>query len=289
MEKIEIMNLLKHSLDMPVEYSLSDEEISALRKLTTDVVPYFIAFTARSGSTFLTYEVSAAHVLSHPAEWFNYDDLKESKWKGQFAFSDYFKKILKDNLSPNGVFGCEINWLQLKALSALAEPQALFHNKIRWFYLRRKNLIAQAISNFIADQTGVFHSYQVSDASTERLVNLNYDSDRIKEMVIDFIAQEKYFDRWFHDINVKPVNIFYEDIIHSPSYAVMLFANVLGVSLPKGFEKTSDGNPIKKVGGEKNLLFESRFRCEEVEFIKEHLLARASVLTDIPQVACSLR
>lgn len=276
--KAKVENLLWEALGIPPSHELSGEETAALREATTGVIPYFIAFTARSGSTFLTHELYATKVLSQPHEWFNWEHVKESGFKGESAFSEYFNSTLSANCSRNGVFGCEINWLQLKALSSLIQPHALFKNKIRWFYLRRRNVVAQAISNFIADRTKFFHSYQSSDAAMERVAELKYDNDAIKSYVRNFVAQERSFDQWFRDNNVVPVDIFYEDITRDPASVVKLFANVLGVRLPSNFGKVGVENPIKKISGEKNTVFEKRFRDEESEFIMEQFESRGLIL-----------
>lgn len=271
-------NLLREALGIPFNYKYSDEDIATLREMTTGVIPYFIAFTARSGSTFLTHQIHAAGVLSEPHEWFNWGYVKENAGKGEAAFSEYFSSILSAKRSRNGVFGCEINWLQFCALRSIVEPQMLFKNKVRWFYLRRRNVIAQAISNFIADRTGFFHSYQSSDAAMERVASLNYDSEAIKGYVKSFIEQEKSFDQWFLENNVVPVDVFYEDVVHDPCRVVMLFANVLGVRLPTDFARTTFENPIKKIGGEQNAEFERRFREEEADFVLEYFNSRGLIL-----------
>lgn len=276
--QVEVRNLLKDALAIPFEHELSAYEISALRDMTAGIVPYFIAFTARSGSTFLTHEISAASVLSRPEEWFNYSNAKKSEFKGSCAFSDYFKTALNASSPHHGIFGCEINWLQLTALSTIVDPQELFEEKIRWFYLRRRNVVSQAISLYFADKTGVFHSYQSTEASKVRIEELMYDADAIKKQVREFVRQEKCFNQWFSDINVTPVSIFYEDVIRCPRDSVMLFANVLGVKLENNFGKIGSQNPIKKIGGEKNAEFENRFRKEEAEFIIEQSYVRGQIM-----------
>jgi len=271
-------NLLRAALGIPFDYNLSDEELVALRELTVGVVPYFVAFTARSGSTFLTHELHSTGVLSRPHEWFNWDYVKETGPKGNKTFTEYFNKTLEENRSKNGVFGCEINWLQLKALGSLMQPQSLFKNKIRWFYLRRRNVVAQAISNFIADKTSFFHSYQGNDSAFEKVASLEYDAEAIKMYVQNFVQQELSFDKWFHDNNIVPVDLFYEDITREPSRTSMLFANVLGAALPLNFGKTRVVNPIAKIGGEQNRLYEERFRKEEREFVHSQFKLRSQIL-----------
>lgn len=278
MTKLKVQDLLRDALGVPLDWNLPNEDISTLRELTAGILPYFIAFTARSGSTFLTHELYSSQVLSRPEEWFNYDNVKEIGRKGPYAFREYLTETLQANRSSDGVFGCEVNWLQLMALCHLVSPQCLFKNSIRWFYLRRRNIVAQAISIFIANKTSFFHSYQRSNSILEKVEGLEYDSEGIKVYIRDFVEQERSFDGWFFENNIVPINIFYEDVIENPAKTVMLFANVLGVALPENFPEACNQNPIQKIGGATNRLFEERFREEEQSFIREQFEIRGQIL-----------
>ncbi|WP_139792938.1 hypothetical protein [Pseudophaeobacter leonis] len=131
MNKNDVSNLLRNSFGLSNGVDLSVERISEIRKATQGVLPYFVAFTARSGSTFLTHEISATEILSTPHEWFNWGNFDENSPKGMAAFEDYIGNLIQKNASKNGVFGCEINWLQYIALKSIVEPEQLFTDRIR--------------------------------------------------------------------------------------------------------------------------------------------------------------
>ncbi len=273
-----VKELLLDAFELPVDYKVNDEDIRNLKEATNRTVPYFIAFTARSGSTFLTHELFSTGKLSEPHEWFNWDYAKTKRQEKNQTFSEYVQSVIEDNRSENGIWGCEINWLQLLALNEIVDPKQFFVNKIRWFFLRRRNVVAQAISNYAADQTHFFHSYQAGSEAEKRVSSLEYDAEAIKSYIRGFLDQEKSFSNWFRNERIVPINVFYEDITSDPAHAVGLFSNVLGVTLPELPAGVNIDNPIKKIGGSKNIEFEARFREEAADFVTEQFKVREPIL-----------
>lgn len=279
-----VSGLLQAAYGMAQDASLTPPEIAEIRAATRDVFPYFIAFTARSGSTFLTRELFATGRLSRPEEWFNYTNAKAEPRNVEDGFARAFTGIVKNQRSENGVFGCEINWLQLVALRSIIAPKSLFQHRIRWFYLRRRNVVAQAISNFLADRTNVFHSYQLNEGAPKKIAAVEYDAMAIKRYAAGFIRQERFFDQWFLEENVTPVNLFYEDIVRDPVGTVLLFANVLSVHLPNDIRTARPENPITRMSSSKNLEFEERFRAEEGDFLARQFDLRGPVMDRVKSI-----
>jgi len=105
METVKIKNfretLLRDAFENSGDFVLSDQEIDDLCISLKLIMPYFILFTPRSGSTFLTFELSQTSVLSRPHEWFHFDLIPKIN-KDKLNFSEYVMDIIKKNKSENG-------------------------------------------------------------------------------------------------------------------------------------------------------------------------------------------
>jgi LPS sulfotransferase NodH len=277
-EKMLLERALRDAFGVPNDFVLAEEEIAGLHYHFQHIVPYFIFFTARSGSTFLTHELRGTSVLSCPHEWFNPGIIAKTNMKEKFSFPEYTKNTVEKNVSKNGVFGSEIHWIALIALNAIVPVEKIFPNKIRWFYLRRRNLVAQAISHFIAVQSRIFHSYQLTETGLEAIRVVKYDAELIKLEIIKILHQEANFEGWLRSFHVEPVRIYYEELIEDPKKVSKLFANVMNVCLPEEYLKKTDGNPVKKIGSNRNSDFEQKFRSEESGFLLNALDRRPLAL-----------
>lgn len=166
----------------------------------------------------------------------------------------------------------------LRLFEKIVPLQCLFPRRPRWFLLRRRNLVAQAISNYMADQSRVFHSYQLDANSSAKIDAVPYDAEKVKNYIRNFIAEEHWFAARINSYRVSPINLFYEDIVASPKDAARTIANVMGVWLPDSYVNQEVANPIKKVSGSRNEEFELQFRAENSEFLEESLRTRLPLL-----------
>lgn len=223
---------------------------------------YVILFMPRSGSTFLTHTLRHAGILGDPDEWFNYDRDAVARLAavedGVDSLYSYISWVRRTATSPNGVFGLEISVPQLQYLTALVPLDHVVGSHARWFLLRRRNLVAQAISLYIANSTGRFHSYQ--DAPADPV----YDAEEIETAAAQIVQWEHAAVEFFQARALWPVALFYDDIFDEAK-TVALFRNVLQ---PDG-EHTSGVNPIMKVGTSLNASWEARFRSERAQRLAE--------------------
>lgn len=270
--------LLRDAFGVDADFQLSASEISDLRESFLGISPYVILFTARSGSTFLTHEVMNARVLSRPDEWFNWLYVSDDVRKNGAGVVEYIKRTVHLKKSELGLFGIETNQLMLELFEDIVPLHHLFPRKSRWFLLRRRNLVAQAISNYIADSTGLFHSFQKTGDAGDRVANVSYNAEKLRSYIQNFIAQERWCMDRCASINVDPVNMFYEDIVVGPKNAVKLIANVCGVWLPEDYLAQDGGNPVRRLSNSWNAEFEARFRMENGTFLEQALHTRPPVL-----------
>ncbi|MEC4991734.1 MAG: Stf0 family sulfotransferase [Oscillatoria sp. PMC 1068.18] len=130
---------------------------------------YIICSTGRSGSTLLGRSLAQLKCCGTPEEYFHYKrlqglDLKDNPDK----FLDYCNSVLEVGSTSNGVFGIKMHWWQMQAFLQLARQSSLFQNKqdleilnyffpnLKFIYIWRKDMAAQAVSTTIALQTDVW-------------------------------------------------------------------------------------------------------------------------------------
>lgn len=271
--------ILREALGVGSNFAFTEQEIADLRNSNMGITPYVILFTARSGSTFLTHEVANAKVLSTPNEWFSWLYAREDMTKHGGTPFDFVKRLIDSQRSELGVFGVETNRLMLELFEDLIPLQKLFPRKPRWFFLRRRNVVMQAISNYLADASQIFHSYQRGDGTDQKIKSVEYDGEKLKKYIKNFINEEIWLADRFAKMHVEPVNLYYEDVTHDPKSATKTISNVLGIWLPSDYLNQDIANPIKRMASEQNRAFEDRFRSEEDAFLEEMLDLRPAVLT----------
>ncbi len=237
---------------------------------------YAMLITPRSGSTFLTHALSKTKRVGIPQEWFNHDSLhKVIAGSGAPDIRTYIDFLLRSKKTENGIFGVQFSWPQWKTLSDAIDFQEHVKKTIIWFSLRRRNVVAQAVSLHMAVETGIFHSYQLQSDGDEKFEAVKYSRTKIKNFVKTLVDQESAIERYFVQHNIVAVNLFYEDVIGSERAAIDLFRNVLRVR----YNPTAADliNPISRVSTDINTQFENRFREEEAAFLDEVVQYRPRV------------
>ncbi|NEQ52004.1 MAG: hypothetical protein F6K11_18005, partial [Leptolyngbya sp. SIO3F4] len=132
---------------------------------------YIICSTGRSGSTLFCRTLGTIEVAGNPREHFHPRLLSEQgiSVDNTENFCDYYSKVIKENSSEEGVFGVKMHWDQLqdflaicrsaveelKGASNLTVINYMFPNT-KFIYIRRGDILKQAISTEVAYQTGTW-------------------------------------------------------------------------------------------------------------------------------------
>lgn len=221
---------------------------------------YFIFITPRTGSTFLTSLLRETGQLGTPDEWFNPSSIGVGKrirrWQTA-SVPAYVHRLVENVASPNGCFGAQLAWPHYRFLRQIMDPQSLFSRPVQYFYLRRKNIILQAISWYKARVTRVFHSYQKRD---ETVSAARYDGEAIARLIEQIIRQEKRIENFFARRGIAPVRLYYEDVVGSPAEAIRCFSSRLGYRVDTDAVQPETG--ISKLGNAENHEWEARFLRE---------------------------
>ncbi|MEM1239360.1 MAG: Stf0 family sulfotransferase [Cyanobacteria bacterium P01_H01_bin.26] len=142
------------------------DTISADLRPTKSII---ICSTGRSGSTLLSRTLSSLDCLGKPIEFFRSDMLAKN---GVTALASelypYLARVYSQGQTANGVFSAKLHWDHLGELLKIARTDpalrshsdseilsCLFPNP-KFIFIRRQNLVSQAISMEISKQTGVY-------------------------------------------------------------------------------------------------------------------------------------
>lgn len=128
---------------------------------------YIVCSTGRSGSTLLCKTLKKLECCGNPEEYFHHNDTKRLGLKGNpDKFIGYCNSVLQEGLTANGIFGIKMHWWQMYDFLKIARESDLFTEKtdieilnsvfpnLKFIYISREDMVAQAVSTTIALQTG---------------------------------------------------------------------------------------------------------------------------------------
>lgn len=241
---------------------------------------YALLIIPRSGSTFLSRTLLASGLFGDPDEWFN-DDLDSvaanfvKEGRGT-TFYSYIAHVHETRTGANGVFGVQLSVEQLHALNTLVPLPHVVGPRACWFFLRRRNLVAQAISDYKANTTGRFHSYQ--DAQAEA----TYDPDALAAKARHIVALEQEAFTFFGEQGLWPIELYYEDIVDE-GFTMAFFRNALQIYGEAGTDTTIRPTyPVEKLATPENARWEKSFRSDRRRVLAEIERERPRILVPFP-------
>ncbi len=230
---------------------------------------YVIFLTPRSGSSWLTELAMNTGVLGTPHEWFNdnwvYSDQTvltclPPRSRGIADINAYVDSIVDEG---RGIAGLELSIFQALMLREMIAPSF----DPRWltasFYLRRHDIIAQAISLYRSVVSGVFHSFQSTLQDCKAFSTVEYNYDSLLQWLEFLIDNETRFEFLFRSCNVQPVELFYEDLQNDPLGSLQKIAWELGVPPPQSLPMVS----LKVMRDQTSAAWRRRFTSELPETI----------------------
>lgn len=239
---------------------------------------YLICATPRTGSSLLCGLLESTGVGGHPESYFRQPDEPSwaSRWglplssDGSCSYADFVRAAITAGTTQNGVFAARIMWGTLKEVIDRLGP--VFPNLVgadldllnrafgplRFVYLRRDNVVAQAVSWFRAEQTDV---WQEADLFRQKpgLVP-QFDIDKIHELVRLINEHNTAWLEWFGSVGVTPHRVRYEDLDADPVGVTRGILDSLGLELPRGQKIRARHRPL---GDELNAEWIDRYRAAE--------------------------
>jgi trehalose 2-sulfotransferase len=186
---------------------------------------YTIAMLPRTGSTALCSLLSQTQRLGFPDEYLNPRGPVQH-WMKQLStsdFDDYLAAIRRERATANGVFGMKTTFDDFSPHVDALKRHGLFGDS-PFIYLTRDDIPAQAVSEFIAEESGVWHRdgsgnvYQ--SVATKDVADVEFDEQRISNIAGRFIQMQERWEEFFSRHRIEPLRISYEDL-HSDADSVV--------------------------------------------------------------------
>jgi LPS sulfotransferase NodH len=227
-----------------------------------------ILFTPRSGSSWFGDLLRSTGALGNPEEFLNQDINAEVVRRfGARTEIDYLNAVEANTATPNGVFSMEVIWGHIE----LCEIDLLgYYRDAHFVYLRRKDILAQAISLLLATQSGVFHnagdgpSRSQADVA-ERLVSVEVTLAAIRSWWGHLLNYECLAEVQLAIRGIRPLRLYYEDIVGDPAGTVARVLAHCGVSQEGANPPNSAHQPVR---GALNDELAQLFRTREAEFVR---------------------
>jgi LPS sulfotransferase NodH len=209
-------------------------------------ISYIVASVQRSGTHLLCSILRSAGAGS-PDEYFflKYGETWEERW-GSPSRVAYLERIFQQHTTADGVFGFVVMWVyfdrvvqmlqEIPAYKNFNESQLLaaVFNRPKYIWMRRRNRVQQAVSWAIALQTGVW-AQKKGDEPQLRAVP-RFDFNVIDDLYNRIVDGEVGWTNYFHENQIDPLVLFYEDVVASNLDAARRVLEFLGVPFPPACE-----------------------------------------------------
>jgi LPS sulfotransferase NodH len=264
--------------DTPVDRERQEREMTSLEPARHR---YAILFIPRSGSTWLAGLLMRQKLYGKPREHFEAENIRRSAPEmNANTLADLFAMLLR-KASVDGVFGTKIACQSLEVLLREIAFEEVFAG-YRWLYLRRRNLVAQAVSHYKAVATGHSHRRKSHTAELRREMDeadarLPYDADAIAKSMQEAIDMEHFAERIIAEHRLAPLRIYYEDVIAGdPLDTVAAVHRLLYGAEPVSRKLLP--SPVERSATAINLDFEERFRRDRADVLRESESSRPPLL-----------
>ncbi|MFC5161784.1 Stf0 family sulfotransferase [Nonomuraea angiospora] len=213
---------------------------------------YFVCATPRTGSSLLLGLLASTGVAGRPQAYFREPD--EQLWAGRWGltaaagYGEFVRAALAAGRTENGVFGAKLMWGTLDHVVGRLGPvhpglagqdvrllERAF-GRTRFVYLRRDDVLAQAVSWSRAEQTGAWYvggSGEIGGAEPSGR-EPGYDAVEIGALIERIDEHNAAWERWFASCGVRPHRVRYEDLDADPAGVTREILGFLGLDLPPG-------------------------------------------------------
>lgn len=200
-----------------------------------------IAMTPRTGSTHLCSALHAAGLTAEPTEIFNPRGpaADEAARRSAITFAAYVAAFAS---VPDRVFIFKTSW---QDFSPFADTARHIFPDLQVVYLDRWNIAAQAVSDFRAKASNLWHR-RVGQPLLATVPTPDFDLERIMQLLWALQAEKCAWEAWFEAQCIAPIRLRYEDFENDVNVALATLAKGLSVPLRTdlppgvGLEKLAD-------------------------------------------------
>lgn len=224
---------------------------------------FFVAMTARTGSTFLCQKLSKFGIQPH--ECFNLGYVEYAKRKLELRDYGELCTHLVRTESYRETFGVKGHIYMTLPLFLVRE----FPDNVsdwKFVYLTRDNLVRQAISGLISRRTGSHSSW---DPPTRELTDSDYSKEEIAQIAINIIQARGWWEHFFAIYDIEPLRISYETLVQDLDMTLDRIAEHCQLTLcdAETMKRISErARPFESQATRWNAIWEARFRAEAAQF-----------------------
>ncbi|WP_280116813.1 aldehyde dehydrogenase family protein [Micromonospora echinofusca] len=220
------------------------------------VEAYFVCGTPRTGSSLLLGLLESTGVAGRPQAYFRAPD--EPAWaerwgiartdRGGFDYADYVRAALAAGRTDNGVFGAKLMWGTLDEVvdklgvvhpDLAGDDLALLHRtfgRTRFVFVRRDDVVAQAVSWLRAEQTGTWYlggNGEISGGGGTGRTPV-FDAEAVHRFVEVIGEHNAAWESWFAAVGAQPHVVRYEELDDDSGAVVAGVLAFLGLALLPG-------------------------------------------------------
>lgn len=195
---------------------------------------YFVCATPRTGSSLLLGLLDSTGVCGHPQAYFRAPDepLWADRWQlprtaaGGYDYADFLRAARAAGSTSNGIFGAKTMWGTMDELidkmravhPDLADDDVALLNRtfgrIHFIYLRRRDILAQAVSWLRAEQTNTWFIGGNGEISGNGANPQNpvFDAAAIRRFMDMIEEHNTAWETWFAARGIQPYHVSYEDL-----------------------------------------------------------------------------
>lgn len=228
---------------------------------------HIIYFTPRSGSSWLTQELSATNRLGRAGEFLNPSFVKaiaESLKLKHHTLEAYLRRLIAKSRTGNNLFTIECTIYHIHELGADLSTFHQYINPHQASVLNiRKNIIAQGISLYKATQTNIFHTAGKTEKEISESKNFSdFNKQKILHWIRHILDQERKLAAYFREHAIRPKLMFYEDHYLEGARTLEVIAEHLNVRLDddNGRRNPAHTNGHHRLAGNSNRVLEQQVR-----------------------------
>ena len=230
---------------------------------------YFVCGTPRTGSSLLLGLLESTGVAGRPQAYFRDPDepLWADRWQvrrsadGGFDYADYVRAALAAGRAGNGVFGAKLMWGTLDEMvvklggvfpDLAGDAVGLLNRafgRTGFVFLRRVDVVAQAVSWLRAEQTGTWYIGGNGEigGSAGTGEAPSFDAGRIGQLIQMIGEHNAAWEAWFASAGVQPHRVSFEELGADMAGVTLGILDSLGLGVPDGrvvvprHERQADG------------------------------------------------
>lgn len=214
---------------------------------------FVIAADGRTGSWVLCERLLTHGVVVR--EFFQTKQIELTCQRENIDRLEKYCEFVVKHFAFNGVFGVK-GPIQVMGPLSLAGEIPGFLAEWKFIYLKRNNVVQQAISEVIAKTTGAYRS---SKRPRQVLTDEDFDGARIARTVKQRLSANATWEAMFDALGIEPLRLSYEELAADPDATAAVAAAYLGLRGPPITDERFLSPPLQVQATELNARWERRF------------------------------